>query len=271
MVRKVKHPKCPVCGKEMRIVAPINMAICDNCNKKYYIEKDEETGEYKVLGDYYAIRAEKMKEEMKEETAEEKPKEEISKEETNWIEEKSKEEETKEEEEKTEEKEKGKEALKTPQIEKEEEGTELPLLLGEVEDPKVKQYKEYVQKYVYRRYWINVARDELKKMVAELYDAGALGSRFSPYKVAQKIKNFTNKDDVLPFYGVEWLDRAITKELVTRIWLKLQDFKAMMDADRLKYYVAIFHPEDLQELTEGKMSDLKIRKYMEEMDALEEE
>ena len=83
MVRKVKHPKCPVCGKEMRIVAPINMAICDNCNKKYYIEKDEETGEYKVLGDYYAIRAEKMKEEMKEETAEEKPKEEISKEETN--------------------------------------------------------------------------------------------------------------------------------------------------------------------------------------------
>ena len=243
--KKIKHPVCPKCGKPMRIIAPINMAVCDECGEKYYIERQGD--EYVVLGKYYEVKAKKVKEEEK-------------KEETDWLSAKGEE---------PKEKEESKEGEKNKVEENKEEEIPPPPPIIPAEDTRTSQFREYVDRYVNRKYWIQVAKDELKSIVSELYDAGALGNNFNPAKVARLLTNMNN-NTILPFYGVGWLDKAVTKELLTRIWLKLQGYKEVMKVEKLKYYIAIFHPDEMEEFLNGKMSEIKVKKYIYEMEAIEE-
>jgi len=260
--KKIKHPLCPKCGKPMRIVAPINMAICDECGEKYYVERQGD--EYIVLGSYYEVKAQKLKEEQKNEQTnkqEEKQEEEI---ETDWIGEGAK-----QAEEPTEEMKEEMEEEKQEEIQKTESdmvNAVLPTVFAV--DTKYEEFKEYVEKYVNRRYWVQVAKEELKKMVSELYDAGALGNNFNPSRVARVLTEM-KENAVLPFYGVEWLDRAVTKELLTRIWLKLQGYKEIMRLEKLKYYIAIYHPEDIEKFLNGELPEITVKKYIYEMESLE--
>ena len=260
--KKIKHPLCPKCGKPMRIVAPINMAICDDCGEKYYIERQGD--EYIVLGSYYEVKAQKLKEEEtpndqgEKSEVEETPKEE-AKDETDWIGEEEKQEES---EESTEEESESEAEAEPPAV------VSAVLPTAFAVDTKYEEFKEYVDKYVNRRYWVQVAKEELKKLVSELYDAGALGDNFNPSRVARAL-NEMKENVILPFYGVGWLDKAVTKELLTRIWLKLQGYKEIIRLEKLKYYIAIYHPEDIEKFLNGELPEITVKKYIYEMESLE--
>lgn len=278
MERKINHPLCPKCQKPMRVIVPINMAVCDECGEKYYIERVSDT-DFTVVGKYYEVKAQKLNEQKEDEVdwinkdiAEEKEPEEkldlppvvgkpeIKEEQVEQEEQEPKEEQeepiTEEESEKNEKEEKNEDVLS--QV--------LPPMIS---DTRYLEYKKYVDKYVNRRYWVQVAKEELKNLVAELYDAGALGSSFNPGRVAKILMNMS-ENMVLPFYGVEWLDKAVTKELLTRIWLKLQGYREIIKLEKLKYYIAVFHKEDLQAFLDGTLPEIKVKKYIQEMEALEE-
>lgn len=246
--KKIKHPLCPKCGKPMRVIVPINMAVCDECGEKYYIEKQGD--EFVVLGKYYETKASKVNETKQEDT--------------DWINGHQKEKPKKEQKEKTqepakEEPQKGQENISEEQI--------IPPVMP-TGDSRVAEYRDYVEKYVVRRFWLQVAKDELKRLVSEMYDAGALGNGFNPSRVARILTDI-DSNTIIPFYGVEWLDVAVTKELLTRIWLKLQGYKEVMKIEKLKYYIAIFHPDDMEEFLSGKLSEIKVKKYIYEMEAID--
>ena len=260
---KIKHPVCPECGKPMRMIVPINMAVCDECGKKYYIEQQGD--EYVVVGDYYKIKAQKIKEEKEEEHID-------------WVEEpeppakepeKAEEPKEKEVQEKNQENEEkpDKSEIKSSEEKSDVVSTFLPAAVAV--DTKYDEFQSYVDKYVTKRYWMQVAKEELKKLVSELYDAGALGNNFNPSRVARILME-AKENMLLPFYGVEWLDRAVTKELVTRIWLKLQGYKEIMRLEKLKYYIAIYHPEDIEKFLNGNLPEITAKKYLYEMEALED-
>ncbi len=254
--KKIKHPNCPKCGKPMRIIVPINMAVCDECGEKYYIERVGD--EYVVIGSYYDVKAQKMKEENAEEQKTENQEQEEAIEEKEEKEEERGEEEVEQtEEEKTEEKPEDK-ALKEV----------LPPL--PVTDNRYSEFKKLVQEYVVKRFWVSVAKDELKNMVSELYDAGALSPNFNPGRVAKILANSDGENiGILPFYGIEWLDKAVTQELLTRIWLKLQGYREIMKLEKLKYYIALFHPEDTEAYINGRLDEIKVKKYLYEMETIE--
>lgn len=242
--KKIEHPNCPQCGKPMRVIVPINMAICDACGEKYYIEKKDD--HFEVLGGYYEVKAEKSKDDTS------------KTDELDWI--NTKNEDTHEP--SHSEPEETKDAIEEKAID-----ISLPPVM-KIEDNRISEFKQYVNKYVNKKFWVQVAKDELKQMVSELYDAGALGNNFNPSKVARQLVNVDNAI-ALPFYGVQWLDSAITKELITRVWLKLQGYKEIIKLEKLKYYIAIFHPEDMEDFLKRKLSDIKVKKYLYEMEAID--
>ena len=306
MYQKKTDLKCPECGStKLRVIPIANMAICIDCGHKWWIDKVGD--EYVIVGDWKEVhdarKTEKEETEIKEievEPKEKEPKQEIEEveakpeeiqEETKEQpqEEQETEEQPQEVEEKPQEKEETEEQSQEEQPQEEEietkpeerpieseEKKEIeeynlpPMSFLSTTDTRYAEFKELVERYVIHKYWTQVAKDILKEMVSELFDAGALGDRFNPTKVSRELLNLRDREDgIVHFYGINWLDRAVTKEVVTRIWLRMEELKTIMRLEKLKYYIGVFHSDDLDNFLQGNLSEYKVKKYLYEMEAME--